>query len=137
MIRKKWMSLSLLGLVSALCLSAQSYPDSQNRSTTVPGQTQQPPVVQQPTRPATRADCAQLTADEQDFANQLNPMNKMMFCGKFTSAMRRTSMDRAGQTGSDGMLITNDQSVEQVAKDNNMALPMSPGTRQSGSCPAK
>ncbi len=86
------------------------------------------------------ADCSQLTPDEQDFANQLNPTNKMVFCNKFTPDMRTSAMEMSGQMGMDGTLITNDQAVERVAKDNNMTMPMAApaGTpRQGGSCPTK
>jgi hypothetical protein len=82
-------------------------------------------------------NCSQLTTDEQDFANQLSPTHKMMFCNKFTPSMRQSAMQMSGEMGSEGNLVTNDQAVEKVAKDNNMMMPTQPPVRQGGSCPVK
>ncbi len=94
-------------------------------------------VPQTKPMPAPKADCTKLTAQEQDFANQLNPMNKALFCTRFTADMRKSAMEKAGEMGMDGTLVTNDQATEQVAKDYNLTVPSMPGTRPSGSCPAK
>lgn len=84
-----------------------------------------------------KAECSQLNPDEQEFATQLSTTQRMMFCNKFTPEMRASAMEASGQMGTNGMLITNDQAVEQVAKDNNMMMPMSPTKRQGSACPAK
>lgn len=160
--RTKWLALMLVCTAGALCLSAQDVtpPNTgaqpyQGPRAPAPTKPQQPAPQPQPQQPAAQpqpaqpngngkammspkaADCSQMTPDEMDFANQLNPMNKAMFCGKFSSDMRNSAMQMSGEMGPDGNMITNDQAVEKVAKDNNMMMPAAPAARQGGSCPAK
>ncbi len=129
---KKWLALMFVA-AGCLCLSAKntSQNDVNGQNGPKNGSNGQGMMNQ-------RTDCSQLTPDEQDFANQLNPSNKMVFCSKFNADMRTSAIEMSGQMGPDGTLITNDQAVEQVAKDNNMGMPMAPpAARQGGSCPAK
>lgn len=82
------------------------------------------------------ADCSQLTPEEQTFSNQiLTETNKEIFCSKFNSEMRSKAMDLSGQMEDGGVLMTNDEAVEQVAKDNNMLPP--PPPPKSRTCPPK
>lgn len=84
--------------------------------------------TQTPAQPATpmAMDCSTMSMEMQQFASQLNPSNKMMFCGKFNDTMRGNSM----QASAGGM--TPDQAVQKVATDNNMMVPKS-----AGGCPVK
>jgi hypothetical protein len=91
-------------------------------------------VAQQPTTAA--SDCSNLSPDEKIFADKLNAQNKTVFCSKFNGDQRKTAMNNAGTMGQDGTLVTNDQSVEKVANDNNIMIPKPPA-RPGGSCPVK
>lgn len=140
MATKQWMNLALFGLTGSLCLAAQNpttqnYNNSPNPNKPNNGSMQTTPGQQ--SKPMTpKLDCSQLTPDEQDFATQLSPAQKMMFCNKFDTDMRSKAIDMSGQMGDNGVLMTNDQAVEQVARDNNMPMPMAP-PRKGGSCPSK
>lgn len=145
---KKWFALVLL-VAGSLCLSAKKTSQNDYNPSNQPNSTPTQPNLTPPPSNTPRngmngqsmspnANCAQLTPDEQDFANQLNPTNKTMFCTKFSADMRASAIEMSGQMGPDGMLVTNDQAVEQVARDNNIMMPMTaPPMRQGGSCPAK
>jgi hypothetical protein len=82
-------------------------------------------------------DCSQLTADEQNFANQLMDMNnRTMFCTQFTSLQRQQAMQMMGQIDASGNMMDADQSVQKVMQ-RNMA-PMNQQQRSSSSgCPVK
>lgn len=137
MARKQWMNLTLFGLAGSLCLGAQNYNNGSNGTKPNNGSKQTAPSQQQQPKPQTQMpDCSQLTPDEQIFATQLSPAQKKMFCTKFDTTMRSNAMEMSGQMGDNGVLMTNDQAVEQVARDNNMAMPMVP-PRKGGSCPSK
>lgn len=158
---KKLLALMCMAAVGSFCLSAQTVPNQSpqpyqgpqspgpSKLQPQPGQPTQPAQPSQPVGPPTgqpngknmmapKSDCSQLTPDEIDFANQLSPVNKALFCGKFSADMRASAMEQSGQMGNNGTLITNDQAVEKVAKDNGvmMAAPAAPAQRQ-GSCPTK
>lgn len=124
---KKWIALTAFTALSAWGF-AQPSNGSQNGKATTPAPNQK---MAQP-----KMDCSQLTADQQDFANQLSPTNKMIFCSKFNDSQRASAMSTAGQMGASGTLVTNDQAVEKVAKDNNIPVPTTT-PRQSTGCPAK
>lgn len=65
--------------------------------------------------------CQDMSPEMQQFANQLNMNNKMLFCGKFNDAQRKQAMQMASQTGSYGKpKMTPDKSVEKVASDNKL-----------------
>lgn len=147
---KKWMMCVAVSLVAILPLFAGPANNSKKKSAqnetqqnmqSAPSTQPSAPSTQQPmTQPMMQpktVDCTKLSAQEQDFANQLNPTNKMLFCSKFNPDMRKNAMNSAGLMGSDGTLVTNDQAVEQVAKSNNMMPTMAPAARSAGSCPAK
>lgn len=133
---KLWKKVALFSLVGPLYLVAQNggtTPNNGNmQQNNPPMQNNQPNMA-----PKGKADCSQLSPDEQDFATQLSAPHRMVFCNKFDSEMRASAMEAAGQMGTSGMLVTNDQAVEQVARDNNMMMPMAPAKRQSSGCPAK
>lgn len=135
MIKKQWISLTLFTLATSLCFGAQNSSGGTSQQQPMQQPNQQP--AQQPKMTTPKMDCSQLSPDEQDFAEELSPMQKRMFCSKFDPSMRSSAMEMSGQMGEDGTLITNDQAVEQVAKANNMAMPKSSQTRKSGSCPTK
>jgi hypothetical protein len=95
------------------------------------GQTNQGQMMNEP-------DCSKLTADEQNFANQMNDMNnKTMFCTQFTPQQRQQAMQMMGQTDASGNMMTADQAVKQVMQ-NSGATPMTQQRgRSSGGCPMK
>jgi hypothetical protein len=79
-------------------------------------------------------DCSNMGMDLQQFAAQLNAVNKKMFCGQFSSAQRSTAMQYASQTDASGNnMMTADQAVQKVASDNNMV----PTQKTPTGCPVK
>lgn len=80
------------------------------------------------------ADCSSMSTDMQAFAKKLNPNNKMIFCQKMNDGQRSLSMQMSAQADSSGKpVMTPDQAVQKVAKDNNL---MAPAKGPSG-CPVK
>lgn len=77
--------------------------------------------------------CGSLTVEEQTFASTMSPANQQMFCSSFSQSMRDSAMNMSGMTDSYGNMMSPDQAVEKVARDNNM--PMANGTK--GGCPVK
>ena len=67
-----------------------------------------------------QADCSNMSADVQQFANQLSPMNKKMFCGQFNADQRAAAMQYATQPDASGKTMTADQAVQKVASESNM-----------------
>src|SRR5258706_12737694 len=98
---KKWIALTAFTVVSTLGMAQTNGNGSQNGKATTPAPSQK---MAQP-----KMDCSQLTTAQQDFANQLSPTNKMIFCSKFNDSQRANAMDMAGQMGTTGTLVTNDQ----------------------------
>jgi hypothetical protein len=78
-------------------------------------------------------DCSNMGADMQQFAAQLNTMNKKMFCGQFSSAQRATAMQYASQEDSQGNMMSADRAVQKVAAENNMM----PSSKSPTGCPVK
>ena len=78
-------------------------------------------------------DCSNMGADMQQFASQLNAMNKKMFCGQFNAAQRSTAMQYATQQDANGAMMTADQAVQKVATENNMA----PSAKSPTGCPVR
>lgn len=78
-------------------------------------------------------DCSNMSMEMQKFANQLNPMNKKMFCGQFTDAQRSSAMQYASQPDSNGKMMTADQAVQKVSSENNMM----PTQKTPTGCPIK
>ena len=78
-------------------------------------------------------DCSNMSADMQQFASQLNAMNKKMFCGQFNAAQRSTAMQYASQQDSNGNLMSADRAVQKVAAENNMM----PSSKSPTGCPVK
>ena len=79
-------------------------------------------------------DCSNMGADVQQFASQLNAMNKKMFCGQFNAAQRSTAMQYASQQDANGaMMMTPDRAVQKVAAENNMK----PASKSPTGCPVK
>lgn len=78
-------------------------------------------------------DCSGMAPEMQQFAGGLNGSNKMMFCSKFNDSMRAQAMQMSMQKDAGGnMMMTPDQAVEKVAKDNNMMM-----QKGAGGCPVK
>lgn len=83
---------------------------------------------------AMNSGCVNRSAEEQSFAMGMSAANQEMFCGRFNQDMRNAAMGMAGMPDSYGNVMTPDQSVEKVARDNNMnAIPNS----ARGGCPVK
>lgn len=78
-------------------------------------------------------DCSNMGADMQQFASQLNTMNKRMFCGQFNAAQRSTAMQYASQQDSNGNMMSADRAVQKVAAENNMT----PSSKSPTGCPVK
>jgi len=79
-------------------------------------------------------DCSTMGADMQQFASQLNPANKKMFCGQFNDSQRAAAMQMATQQDSTGAsMMSADQAVQKVAATNNMT----PSQKTPTGCPVK
>jgi len=78
-------------------------------------------------------DCSNMGADMQQFAAQLNAMNKKMFCGQFNAAQRSTAMQYATQMDANGNMMSADKAVQKVAAENNMM----PSSKSPTGCPVK
>jgi len=78
-------------------------------------------------------DCSNMSADVQQFASQLNAMNKKMFCGQFSADQRSMAMQYASGQDASGMTMTADRAVQKVAAENKMT----PSARAPTGCPIK
>ena len=95
------------------------------------GQSQDQMMMNQP-------DCTKMSADEQNFANQMMDMNnKMMFCSQFTPQQRRQAMQMMGQTDASGNMMTADQAVKQTMQNNGMTPMTQQRNKSTGGCPVK
>lgn len=79
--------------------------------------------------------CSGLSADEQNFASQLNDSNAMMFCSQMTPAQRQKAMQMNGTRGPSGTKMSPDDSVQYAMK--NSAPNAGKGQRGSGACPVQ
>lgn len=79
-------------------------------------------------------NCSNLSMEMQQFAGQLNAMNKKMFCGQFTDAQRLAAMQYAAKPDANGNMMSSDQAVQKVATENNMQMP---GAKSPTGCPIK
>ncbi len=111
----------------ACFLAASSYGGS------APAPAPQAPMMQTP------SDCSSLTTDEQNFAQQLSPTNKQLFCHTFNTAQRHAAMQMSRQPDSSGQMPSPDMSVRQVARDNQMMIPMTTPSPSDmgGGCPVE
>ncbi len=82
----------------------------------------------------TKMDCEKLMPSEQVFSKGLTSQNQMYFCSKFSKEQRRMAMDMTKQADTKGKMMSADQAVEKVTKDDRVA-PMKP--KMGGSCPVK
>ncbi len=78
-------------------------------------------------------DCSNMGMDMQQFAAQLNAMNKKMFCGQFNAAQRATAMQYAAQQDANGSIMTADKAVQKVAAENKIT----PSQKSPTGCPVK
>jgi|GEM_PF-1534678 len=78
-------------------------------------------------------DCSNMGADMQQFASQLNAMNKKTFCGQFSAEQRAMAIQYASQQDANGMTMTADRAVQKVAAENKMT----PSARSPTGCPIK
>jgi hypothetical protein len=83
--------------------------------------------------PGQNADCGSFSFMEQDFSEELSDANKEMFCGRFNQDQRNSAMQMTRQPDNNGNLMSPDQAVEKVAKDNRM-MPMQ---KKSKGCPVQ
>lgn len=121
----------------ALALSSSPLIAASASSSDSTGQKPSNKVVQQasPQTKAAPSDCSQMSADEQDFANQLMDMkNRSMFCSQFTAQQRQQAMQMMGQTDASGNVMNADQAVQQVMQ---MSPPTQMRPRSGGGCPVK
>lgn len=79
-------------------------------------------------------DCTALPSEMQQFASQLSDGNRRLFCNVFNTDQRNTAMDLAGQPDSAGNMMSSDQAVLKVARDNSLS---NPSSSQAGGCPVK
>lgn len=89
-----------------------------------------------------QSGCEKLPADQKKFAMQLKASNREMFCNMFNVQQRKNAMQMVGKRGANGIAMTADQAVEQVAQMNKMAPspshPTQPmGMTQGGGCPVR
>jgi hypothetical protein len=79
----------------------------------------------------TNGDCSSFSVMEQDFASGLSTDNKDMFCTRFNQSQRNSAMRMTQQPDMNGNLLSPDEAVEKVAKDNRI-MPM---RKKSRGCP--
>jgi hypothetical protein len=84
------------------------------------------------------ADCSNMSADEQSFANQLmDSNNKMLFCSQFTPQQRQQAMQMNGAKNASGNAMNADDAVQQVMQTSSTS-PMAPAKgRTGGACPVR
>lgn len=78
-------------------------------------------------------DCSAMSPEMQQFAGQLTPLNRQIFCGKFTDGQRASAMQMAKQSDEKGMMMTPDMAVSKVAESNGAALQQ----KASRGCPSR
>jgi hypothetical protein len=126
--------------LSALVITASSslFAASKNTSQKGSGKPQLGQMQGQQGQMMNQSDCTNLTPEEQNFANQVNDMNKRtMFCTQFTPQQRQQAMQMMGQTDASGNMITADQAVTQVMQSGGMSPMSQQRGRSSGGCPVK
>ncbi|HKY99815.1 MAG TPA: hypothetical protein VJ112_01480 [Rhabdochlamydiaceae bacterium] len=140
MIKYKTLCLAAVGIMATFGLNAA--PGKSSRAVTqgkTDGDANGMQTQGQSGAPA-MADCSAMSADEQQFSNQIMDQNlKMMFCNKFTPDQRSTAMQMMNQPDAQGNMMTSDQCVQKVMKDNNMMMPMMQQQKSGGTggCPVK
>jgi hypothetical protein len=87
-------------------------------------------AAQESSYPSLGADCTSFSSEEQQFAS--------LFCERFNQDQRDMAMQMAGQLDEYGNILTEDQAVNKVARDNQMPAPMAqPRNNPSRGCPVK
>lgn len=84
---------------------------------------------------AAQSSCMSLSSDQQAFANGLNSTNQMLFCSQFNASQRSAAMSMAGKQNGNGNMMSPDQAVAKVARDNNISPAQQ--YRSGGGCPVK
>ena len=78
-------------------------------------------------------DCSTMSMDMQQFAQQLTPANKAMFCGQFTDGQRASAMQMASTQAPGGVAVMPDDAVQKVAG----ASGTNPQGKTPTGCPVK
>lgn len=79
-------------------------------------------------------DCSSMSQEVQQFAGQLTPLNRAMFCGQFTEGQRASAMQLASKPDATGMTMSPDMAVQKVAR----ASGSSPSQQKTPTgCPVK
>ncbi len=68
-------------------------------------------------------DCSTMSQEMQQFASQLSPMNKALFCGKFTDVQRASAMQMASTPDASGMTMSPDMAVQKVGSPSPQKTP--------------
>lgn len=82
----------------------------------------------------TEINCTALSSDMQEFAAQLSDSNRKVFCNSFNDVQRSTAIQLSSQPDSAGNMMSADQAVMKVARDNNITIP---SASQGSGCPVK
>lgn len=78
-------------------------------------------------------DCSMMSPEVQQFASQMTPENKTMFCGQFTDGQRASAMQMASTQDATGMTMSPDEAVQKVSG----ASGANPQTKTPTGCPVK
>ena len=78
-------------------------------------------------------DCSTMAPEMQQFASQLTPANKTIFCGQFTDGQRASAMQMASTQDATGMTMSPDESVQKVSG----ASGSNPQGKTPTGCPVK
>lgn len=78
-------------------------------------------------------DCSAMSQAVQQFAGQLTPLNRQMFCGQFTEAQRASAMQLAQTPDATGMTMSPDMAVQKVASGRGAT----PQQKTPTGCPVK
>ena len=91
------------------------------------------PMVLEAAKMQKSMDCSTMAPEMQQFASQLTPDNKAMFCGKFTDGQRASAMQMSTTPDAAGMMMSPDESVQRVSG----ASGSSPQGKTPTGCPVK
>jgi glucan phosphoethanolaminetransferase (alkaline phosphatase superfamily) len=64
---------------------------------------------------AAAMDCSTMPQQMQEFAAQMTPANKAIFCGKFTDSQRASAMQMAATPDAAGAVMSPDEAVQKVS----------------------
>lgn len=78
-------------------------------------------------------DCSSMSEEVQQFAGQLTPLNRQLFCGQFTDAQRASAIQLTQTPDATGLTMSPDMAVQKVTTGNGS----NPQQKTPTGCPVK